>query len=170
MRILITGSRHWIDYRQVQQVIRSAHETTTAKGELLQVRHGDATGADHLAKMVVYGLVNAGYDDVIEEPFPADWSQGKVAGMMRNRAMLEAGGVVDEVHAFPLQDSKGTVGMMKIAAEAGIPVFNHGWPGFNDQIPNVINVTKPYERPEDHNPQARTQFRVVDQNPRYRGI
>ena len=49
---------------------------------------------------------------------------------------------VDEVHAFPLQDSRGTVDMMKKAAFQEIPVYNYGWPGFNDQISTVVQMTR----------------------------
>lgn len=152
MRIIITGSRHWIDYRRIQKVIETAYQTARSKGESLYVRHGDnPSGADHLAQNIVYQYNQSGHTDIVEEARPAEWDEyGKAAGMIRNNQMI-APGDVDQVHAFPLQDSRGTIGMMKISVDAKIPVWNHGWPGFNKQFPEgVINTTTEAGHHETH--------------------
>lgn len=150
MRIVITGSRHWIDRERIRKVIELALNQAMERDETLFVRHGDnPKGADHLASNIVQQYVSSGLYKIVEEPYPADWTRyGKSAGMRRNNEMIETNDV-REVHAFPLQDSIGTIGMMKAAAARKIPVYNYGWPGFNDQFEEgqVINVSRETLRP-----------------------
>lgn len=129
MRIIVTGSRKWTDLKKIRLVIMEAYSRARQRNEVLYVRHGDnKKGADNMAKGVVYRCHSLGLYNIIEEPYPADWeTYGLRAGAIRNQYMLDDKPPVDEVHAFPLEDSRGTVDMMKRATAHYIPLFNHGW-------------------------------------------
>jgi len=98
------------------------------------VRHGAARGADTHASMWARTigphpgderLNNLDVCSVVEEPFPADWSQGKKAGYDRNVVMRDAPGKIDLVVAAidkPLEQSKGTAMMVQLARNVGLPV------------------------------------------------
>ena len=76
--------------------------------------HGDATGADRMAEDLWRQT------GMPVERHPANWrAHGRLAGPVRNRAMVAAG--ADLCLAFPLGESKGTRGCMREAARAGIP-------------------------------------------------
>jgi len=131
MRIIITGSRHWINYKAVQMVIDRAHDMAGERAESLYVRHGDnPKGADRMARNIVNNYQLAGLPLIFDERFPADWDKyGKPAGVIRNGLMLTTEPLpVDEVHTFPLQDSIGTLDMMRRADAQQIPVYNWGYP------------------------------------------
>lgn len=77
--------------------------------------HGGARGADTLAS------VEAKQWGFNVEVHPADWrSHGKAAGHRRNAEMVKLG--ADVCLAFPLGESRGTRGCMRLAEAAGIPV------------------------------------------------
>jgi hypothetical protein len=114
-RILVTGSRYFDDAVAVEQaLVRAAfgrHDVV--------IIHGDAPGADRLAKEAarIYGWA--------VESHPADWGRhGKAAGPLRNAEMAAAG--ADICVAFPLQHSRGTYDMIDKARKAGIPVRIYG--------------------------------------------
>lgn len=145
MRILITGSRHWMLRNDIQAVIADRLAMTRlVDNEVLYVRHGDnPNGADKFAKLIVQQYNQAGITDIVEEPYPADWDEhGKAAGPIRNQQMLDDNPPVDEIHAFPLQDSRGTVDMMKRGVGHQIPTYNYGWPF---PIEGVIDVKKSFK-------------------------
>jgi hypothetical protein len=75
---------------------------------------GGATGADTVG--IDWAVVNW----CRFEEYPADWSQGKNAGPIRNAVMLEEG-KPDLVIAFP--GGKGTANMVKLATEANVEVI-----------------------------------------------
>ena len=78
------------------------------------VIHGDARGADTLAK---WWATSRG---IAQKPYPADWkAHGKAAGMIRNRAML-ADGKPGLVVAF--LGGVGTGNMVRLARDARPPV------------------------------------------------
>lgn len=130
MRILVTGSRHWKDYAVISRGLTVAIETLIAKfpdDKTITLVHGAAPGADSLAaKFMVNAtkfLASKGYRVVIE-PHPADWDKYRnAAGPIRNREMVEAG--ADICVAFVAPDSKGTVGCMKMCADAGIEILEY---------------------------------------------
>lgn len=78
------------------------------------VLHGAARGADHQAAMDAesYGLRTEG--------MPADWSLGRKAGPLRNRAMLDRKPRL--VIAFWDGHSRGTLDTISEATRRGIPV------------------------------------------------
>lgn len=110
MRLLITGSREWDDYSQIERVLAAfGHDGDTT------VVHGAARGADRLADRAARAL---GFQ---VEAHPAPWSTyGKRAGSIRNQKMVDAG--ADLVIAFPTNASVGTYDCMRRAERAGILV------------------------------------------------
>lgn len=145
--ILVTGSRDWVDVREVRTTINEAYDRSNLWNpngkRFLVVRHGDCpTGADHLASLIVYSFHQQGIWQVIEDPMPADWNRActsechhkpryrngrpycPVAGNIRNQAMIDKGGI-DEVHAFPLPSGTGTQDCIKRAKAAGLHVVEH---------------------------------------------
>ena len=110
MRILVTGSRHYSDYK----IIKKALAFSPLPLFPVTVVHGGATGADTLAGQAAREL------GFIEEVHLADWSIGKKAGPLRNQKMVDLG--ADICLAFPLADSRGTYDCINRAKLAGIPV------------------------------------------------
>lgn len=81
--------------------------------------HGGARGADALADEI------ARHWGWTPEAHPADWDCfGRSAGHRRNTEMVALG--ADVCLAFPLGESRGTRGCMRLAAIAGIFVANFG--------------------------------------------
>ena len=106
-RIIVCGGRDFEDVDRVRSVL------ALLRPDILLI-HGDARGADRCAARVW----EASFDGRTEA-HPADWrGQGKAAGAIRNRQMLNIG--VDAVIAFP--GGTGTANMVSIARHAGVPV------------------------------------------------
>ena len=117
LRILITGHRDWSDDATVYEALR--YYTDFLSPAEITVVHGGATGADSLAARAARRL------GMTVEEYPADWgAYGTRAGPKRNKEMVALG--ADVCLAFPLVGSRGTLGCMREAAAAGIPVVNLG--------------------------------------------
>ena len=117
MRVIVTGSRVFDDYRMIEQALLALEANLDPKWDWADITliHGGAAGADSMAAQVAREL---GWK---VEAHPADWDQyGKRAGYLRNQEMLDAG--ADMVVAFPIGESKGTRMMIDLATKAGIPV------------------------------------------------
>ena len=112
MRILITGSRMWVNREAIAAELSSAIVGVSAP---VVVHGGCPTGADAIADRLarLYGCA--------VEVYEADWDQhGRAAGPVRNQKMVDLG--ADVCLAFPLGDSRGTRDCMRRAFAAGIPV------------------------------------------------
>lgn len=124
-RILITGSRDWTDEDCIHFTL---YESLAVHGNITVIQ-GDCEGADLAAKawaqkQIMVGM-REGEAHVRLESYAAPWDElGKSAGPIRNRYMVQLG--ADECLAFPLPQSRGTIGCMKLAQAAGIPVANLG--------------------------------------------
>lgn len=114
MRILVTGSRDWDDWRTLEMALEGAvrgisyHKVT--------IVHGDCpTGAD-------YGADSWATQREIEvERHPADWDKhGRKAGPLRNIEMVDSG--ADICLAFIKNHSKGATHCANYAELKGIPV------------------------------------------------
>lgn len=147
MIVLVTGSRWWHDWKSIDSMIDHYWALAGDKGETLVVRHGDCeSGADKLAKCVVYRMQQMGLQGIEEDPMPADWGRDcdsqcyhqprfrrngdrycPVAGNLRNQAMIDKGGIFD-VHAYPLPGGTGTGDCVRRAVAAGLVVTNYGFP------------------------------------------
>lgn len=89
--------------------------------ESLEIVHGGCRGADNIS-----GEIAAEYIGVEKiHVYPAQWDKyGKPAGIIRNQQMLEEESP-ELVFAFhnDIASSRGTKHMVKIASEAGVPVY-----------------------------------------------
>lgn len=128
MRILVTGSRDWEDYRTIYAALEAiAHEhdlyyepdeygNTLPDPDKMTVVHGACpTGADEWADQ--WAISNC--DMRLVERHPADWEKfGKRAGFLRNKEMVDLG--ADVCLAFIKNNSKGASMTLALAEEAGI--------------------------------------------------
>lgn len=95
MKVLICGSRNWIDPSPIKEIIDALSSGST-------VLVGGARGADLIAQNLAEER-----DDITVKVFYAEWDMwGKRAGPIRNIEMLEQ--KPDIVYAFPLGESRGT--------------------------------------------------------------
>lgn len=119
-RILITGSRDWVDENRIYLAIvgyLNANAVPWAPNDLVVV-HGGQRGADTIAGDLA---TNWG---MRVEVYRADWrTYRNAAGPRRNALMVSLGANV--CLAFPIGESKGTRGCVKLAEKAGIPVVVH---------------------------------------------
>lgn len=116
MRVIVTGSRRWVEEWRVFKALTDTWEEFGA----FELIHGAcSTGADEQA----HRWFEAGGRALgcTETRHPADWAhRGKAAGPERNRRMVEAG--ADMVLAFPLPGGSGAQHTMRLAREASIEV------------------------------------------------
>lgn len=115
MRVLITGSRHFDDWKLFTQTMLEQGFVGEKKLQELVVIQGGAKGADFLAKVWAKWL------GVLCIEYPANWTLGPVAGVLRNTRMLSEG-KPDLVIAFLAENSKGTANMIEQAEAVGVPV------------------------------------------------
>jgi hypothetical protein len=118
-RILVTGSRDWLDIHAVERALLEYHPVDSQGFDLPDkptLVHGDCPrGADRMAKIAAKFL---GWK---LEPHPANWETlGKRAGFVRNAEMVELG--ADVCLAFIRNGSKGATHTAELAEKAGIPV------------------------------------------------
>ena len=112
MRILICGSRLWMDYGMVLDKLADE----LALHDIECVIEGECRGADLMGRRAAETL------GIPVQKFPADWKKyGKRAGFMRNRQMLVEG-KPDIVLAFNRNNSPGTTDMCDCALDVGIEV------------------------------------------------
>lgn len=125
LRILVTGSRNWTDRDAIARALFDALAAYAREAirEMPVLVHGGARGADTIADQVWRErMLWAELAD--PEIHRADWERyGRRAGMVRNAEMVNAGATV--CLAFPLGDSPGTRGCIRLAEKAGIPVVVH---------------------------------------------
>lgn len=135
MRVLVTGSRDWIDDCSVEDVLSEVESARRTPGAPFVVVHGACpTGADLYASRWVAewrGYPGEGREYVTEEPHPADWSRGRRAGPERNAYMVSLGADLCLAFIGPctsprcniegIHDSHGATGCADLAERAGIP-------------------------------------------------
>lgn len=110
MRLLVTGGRDFAD----RACVFAALDQLDAEHCIDVVIHGAARGADtEAARWCAARQVPAW-------ACPADWSQGKGAGIARNQWMLDHTYPTNVV-AFP--GGNGTADMVRRARAAGLPVI-----------------------------------------------
>jgi len=115
MRLLVCGGRDFKDAPWLNAVLDHLRAKLYDRGLVLTaIIHGDARGADRLAKQWAESR------GVPHRPFPAKWTKyGKAAGSIRNQQMLDEG-KPDAVLAF--DGGSGTQDMVDRARKAGLKV------------------------------------------------
>lgn len=114
-RLLVTGSRHFLNVSSVDDMLRSiTYQYVLTERDVVLV-HGDAQGLDRTAARIAERF------KWVTEPHPADWSRGSRAGPERNQRMVDLG--ADLCLAFPMRGSRGTWDCVRRAFDAGIPVI-----------------------------------------------
>jgi hypothetical protein len=136
-RILVTGSRDWVDSDPIYAALQAAGAWLHARGvwrsgersaELVLV-HGDARGLDRMAADIA---TSWGWTP---EPHAADWNRhGNAAGPIRNAEMVALGADICLAFPFPRPAGKhgksGTEDCYTRALAIGIPTFiTPGVPG-----------------------------------------
>ncbi|WP_199784994.1 SLOG family protein [Streptomyces sp. Tu6071] len=119
MRVLVTGSREWIDWRLFSDTLRRwAMSQGCAPQEVVIVAGGCKTGADAMAKAFAE-TYRTRYE---EHPVTAEeWERhGKRAAYLRNARMVDSG--ADVCFGFKRGKSAGTTMTLGLAVRAGIPV------------------------------------------------
>ncbi len=110
MKVLVFGSRRWIEQTPIERRLRQLPSGTT-------IVHGAAAGADNIAGYV------AGLLGLPVKPYPANWVlHGKAAGPIRNQFMLDDNPDLDLALGFILKGSPGSTDMLRRAKLANIPV------------------------------------------------
>ena len=117
MYIVLTGSRKYTDRNKIYQALWGLKKK---HGKDWLLVHGGARGADQIAGTIADTL---GIRQVI---CPANWTEGKHAGVLRNQYMLDTFKPL-KVLAFPLPDgalipSVGTLDCIARAKKLGIEV------------------------------------------------
>lgn len=124
MRVLVTGSRDFADYKALAEALDDLFfnfEGLTAPETPFTVVHGGAAGADSLAGEWCRTMRELGYSMVHAEVHRADWKKyGKIAGLVRNQKMVELGAHI--CLAFPRGLSRGTRDCITRAENHAIPV------------------------------------------------
>ncbi len=122
MRLLVTASREHTDPSLICVALQAIYvewRLHAPADEPFIVVHGDARGGDRIAKQ---WAIRTRIEDrrVDHEAHPAAWDRyGKAAGHIRNQEMVDRG--VDRCVGFPIGQSKGTRGCMRLAKKMGIP-------------------------------------------------
>ena len=125
MRVLVCGSRSWNDRIIIDAVLtgldveQARHFGPAYTTETVLI-HGDANGADRIAKEWGHHHLPAG----CVEDYPAEWDRyGKRAGFVRNQQMLDEGKPTVVIAFRSEGESKGTDMMVDLAKKAGVPVY-----------------------------------------------
>lgn len=116
VRILVTGSRDWVDAAVIRQALLDVWESYDCPVAPVLVSGGCPTGADAIAERLWTGW------SFPVERHPAEWdAHGRAAGPVRNNAMVTAG--ADVCLAFIRNGSKGATQCAAVADRAGIPTI-----------------------------------------------
>ena len=132
MRIVMFGSREWdkvhIIHKEIDRLLNN-------HGDNLVIIHGDARGADSIVRHYAEkcGITHECYCAAKRQWKPgksetmhhvSDWNKdGKVAGLLRNQAMIDQGKPVGAV-AFDL-GTRGTADMTGRCKQAGLPILEY---------------------------------------------
>ncbi len=114
MKILVTGSRDWKNYKAMFNELEKLPKDT-------QIIHGGCRGADLMAGNIAKKL---GLREC--KVYPADWKRcGRGAGPRRNQQMLDENPEIVKIIAFheDITKSRGTKDMVGRGKKAGIEVI-----------------------------------------------
>ncbi|MFJ7590161.1 DUF2493 domain-containing protein [Streptomyces sp. NPDC097617] len=114
MKILVTGSRDWVDVEAIErEIFRVLYETKTVYGEAVLIHGACPTGADAMAARYATTM------GMHVLAFPAQWDRwGKSAGFIRNTEMVDLD--PDVCLAFIRSKSRGASMTADLAERASI--------------------------------------------------
>ena len=113
MKVLVTGSRNWTDEDATRQELEKLDPYKDI------VIHGGCRGADMIADRIAKSLgVHTARVDALWNWYP------HTAGPVQNSIMLDL--EPDNILAFPLPGSKGTLDMLKQAKQINVPIKQIG--------------------------------------------
>ena len=118
-RIIIAGSREFNDYEKMLKTLDELGVHLMNTIDPIEIISGHANGADKLGERFAKAY---GYPLVV---FPAEWDKyGKAAGPIRNEQMAKYAAEADRgiLIAFPIDESRGTRNMIKLAKQYGLEV------------------------------------------------
>lgn len=117
-KYIVCGGRDYFDAVRVYEQLDFFHDSMLFPEPISLIIEGGASGADTLARYW------AKHNKVDCQTYHAKWvDYGKRAGTIRNELMLKEHPDIYGVIAFP-NGGPGTAHMMRIAKEAGKPVFD----------------------------------------------
>jgi hypothetical protein len=119
LKILVTGSRTWLDIRTLERAIfRELYEMKCPPSDAVLIHGACPTGADFLADRYAKRL------GMHVARYPANWIRhGRGAGFRRNAEMVAA--EPDVCLAFIRHGSKGATMTANLAEKAGIPTVRY---------------------------------------------
>lgn len=109
MKVIIAGSRTFHDFPALMGFM----SVLSQEWDIKEVVSGGAKGADALGEEFAF------VKNIPVKIFPADWSKGKQAGVLRN---IEMGNYADGLIAFWDGTSPGTKHMIKYMCSINKPV------------------------------------------------
>lgn len=124
MRVVICGSRDWVDEEPIRELIHSLKDFNSS--DILTIVTGGAKGADNIAEKI------AKEEGLNTMTFRAKWHTfGRAAGPIRNQEMLDTA-EPERVYAFKTKlKSVGTDDCLKRARDKGIDTQEYvkeiGW-------------------------------------------
>ena len=121
MRVIVTGSRDWGYPELVGRALYGYWTMCRAMDHPMILRHGGCTTGADAAAEEWYQSRPPGTEGLTRELFPADWSQGRIAGPIRTVQMFAD--QVDMVLAFWDGKSRGTGYAVKLATERNVPLL-----------------------------------------------
>lgn len=143
MRILVTGSRNWVDGDTIRDALRSVLNDQVSIPRRIDsygvtVVHGDASGADRMAERAAREM---GLRWEAHRVRAQDWERlGKRAGYVRNERMVNLGADICLAFIGPCvkpgcerpkpHGSHGASHCADMAEAAGIPTRRYGFTGF----------------------------------------
>lgn len=124
MRIIVAGGRDFSDYKTLDEKIREIFISLGLERKEVEIVCGKAKGADTLGEDFAKKF------QLKLKYFPADWTQGKKAGFLRNEEMAvyaqQDNGVLI---AFWDGISKGTKHMIQLAKSYKLKIYVFNYKG-----------------------------------------
>jgi hypothetical protein len=122
MRVLFTGGR---DFTNIDMFLDTVTEFEATHGEITEIIHGGAKGADTMAEILyIYFRTSGERPNIKRTRQDARWEElGKRAGNVRNQEMVD----MKPDFCIPMPGNKGTADCLKRCRKAKSPVFTTAW-------------------------------------------
>jgi hypothetical protein len=104
----------------MEHFVNVVNEFEDLHGQITEIIHGGARGADYMAEIVYIYWVEEGKRQIKRTCIDADWeTHGKRAGPIRNQQLVD----LKPDWCIPMPGGKGTEDCIKRCKKAGIPLF-----------------------------------------------